>query len=163
MAVLEIRRYPDPILKRKATLVTDISSEIVQLAKDMVETMRSQRGIGLAANQVGYLLRVIVVDGLSTEEPIVMVNPEILAFEDEEVREEGCLSIPGYFEYLKRAKKVWVRGIDLQGQQLDIECEGLVARVFQHEIDHLDGILFVDRLSPVKRSLFKKNYEGKKG
>ncbi|MCX7857160.1 MAG: peptide deformylase [Deltaproteobacteria bacterium] len=159
MAILEIRKYPDPILRRKALPIKEISQELIDLSKNMIDTMRNASGIGLAANQVGYNLRLIVVDGLKTSGPLVVINPEIVSSEEEEIKEEGCLSIPGYFEFLKRSKRVIVKGIDLQEKELTIECEGIIARAFQHEIDHLDGILFIDRLSPIKRSLFRKEYK----
>lgn len=159
MAILEIKIYPDPILRKKTQPVREISEDIVKLAKDMVETMKARSGIGLAANQVGYTQRVIVVDRVEKDGPVVILNPEIIASEGEEIREEGCLSIPGYFEYLKRFKKVCVKGVDLEGKELEIEEEGIIARALQHEIDHLNGILFIDRLSPIKRSVFRKRYQ----
>lgn len=162
MAILEIRKYPDPTLRMKARSVREITEGILKLAEDMVETMKANKGIGLAANQVGFLHRVIVVDGLGKEGPMVILNPEIVQFEGEETREEGCLSIPGYFELLTRFRKVKVRGLDLEGKEIDFECDGIIARAIQHEIDHLEGILFIDRLSPVKRSFFRKNYLAKK-
>jgi len=161
MAILEIRKYPDPVLRKKATIVREITDDILRLSNEMIDTMKARGGIGLAANQVGFPIRVIVVDRLKNGKPLVLINPEIVMAEGEEVSEEGCLSIPGYFE-LKRSKKVLAKGLDLDGNELNIDCEGILARAIQHEIDHLDGILFVDRLSPVKRSLFRKAYETKR-
>jgi peptide deformylase len=162
MAILEIRKYPDPVLRKKATIVREITDDILRLSNEMIDTMKARGGIGLAANQVGFPIRVIVVDRLKNGKPLVLINPEIVMAEGEEVSEEGCLSIPGYFEFLKRSKKVLAKGLDLDGNELKIDCEGILARAIQHEIDHLDGILFVDRLSPVKRSLFRKAYETKR-
>jgi peptide deformylase len=162
MAILEIRKYPDPVLRKKATIVKEITDDILRLSNEMIDTMKARGGIGLAANQVGFPIRVIVVDRLKNGKPLVLINPEIVMAEGEEVSEEGCLSIPGYFEFLKRSKKVLAKGLDLDGNELNIDCEGILARAIQHEIDHLDGILFVDRLSPVKRSLFRKAYETKR-
>jgi peptide deformylase len=162
MAILEIRKYPDPVLRKKATIVREITDDILRLSNEMIDTMKARGGIGLAANQVGFPIRVIVVDRLKNGKPLVLINPEIVMAEGEEVSEEGCLSIPGYFEFLKRSKKVLAKGLDLDGNELNIDCEGILARAIQHEIDHLDGILFVDRLSPVKRSLFRKAYETKR-
>jgi len=162
MAILEIRKYPDPVLRKKATIVREITDDILRLSNEMIDTMKARGGIGLAANQVGFPIRVIVVDRLKNGKPLVLINPEIVMAEGEEVSEEGCLSIPGYFEFLKRSKKVLAKGLGLDGNELKIDCEGVLARAIQHEIDHLDGILFVDRLSPVKRSLFRKAYETKR-
>lgn len=161
MAILEIKKYPDPILRKKTHPVREISDEILRISKDMIETMKAKGGIGLAANQVGFTYRVVVVDGIEKNQPTVVLNPELIACEGEEIKEEGCLSIPGYFEFLSRFRRVLVRGVNLEGKDISVECEGIIARAFQHEIDHLNGILFIDRLSPVKRSLFRKTYQVK--
>jgi peptide deformylase len=122
--------------------------------------MTSSRGVGLAANQVGVPLRIFIVE-TGTEKrshPLVIINPEIVNSEGEEIAEEGCLSIPTFYENVKRAKKVLVTGIDDQGKDLILESEGILARACQHELDHLNGILFIDYLSPIKKKLFKKEY-----
>jgi peptide deformylase len=161
MAILyPIRKYPDSILRVVATPVKEITDEIRGLSADMVETMYAANGVGLAANQVGVSLRLIVIDTGSEKErnAIAVINPEIVEAADEEVAEEGCLSVPGFYEPVKRALHVSVRGIGLDGLETILRCTGLAARVFQHEIDHLDGILFIDHLSPLKRQLFRKEY-----
>ena len=160
MALHPIRKYPDPVLREVAREVTDVSDELCRLSEDMVETMRSARGIGLAANQVGFSVRLICVDpGLEKEDaPLILINPVITELGSDEAAEEGCLSLPGYYETVKRAKQVSVKAVTLEGKEFSIECEGLLARAFQHEIDHLNGILLVDHLSPIKRRLFRKEY-----
>ncbi len=159
MAIHQIRKYPDPVLRRVASRVTDVSDELCRLSEDMLETMRAARGIGLAANQIGHAIRIISLDvGEKESQPLVILNPEIVERASEEAAEEGCLSLPGFYETVKRAKKVLVKGVTVDGKEFTLECEGLLARAFQHEIDHLDGILFVDHLSPVKRQLFRKEY-----
>ena len=155
-----IRTYPDKVLRRIAKEVDDVTEDVCTLCNDMVETMQSARGVGLAANQVGVSLRVITVE-TGTEKhsaPLAIINPEIVVSEGEDAAEEGCLSIPAYYETVKRARKVTVSGTDVHGDRLTMECEGLLARACQHEIDHLNGILFVDHLSPVKKQLFKKEF-----
>jgi peptide deformylase len=159
MAVREILIIGDPILARKADPVERIDAEIVRLAKDMVETVHAAPGIGLAAPQVGVGKRVIVVDlsvGEDKDQLHVLVNPEVVAAEGEDVCEEGCLSVPDIREKVLRPRRVKVRGLDLEGRKVEIEGEDLQARALCHEIDHLDGVLFVDRLSSLKRALIKK-------
>ena len=159
MAVREILIIGDPILARKADPVERIDAEIVRLAKDMVETVHSAPGIGLAAPQVGVGKRVIVVDlsvGEDKDQLHVLVNPEVVAAEGEDVCEEGCLSIPDIREKVLRPRRVKVRGLDLEGRTVEIDGEDLLARALCHEIDHLEGVLFVDRLSSLKRALIKK-------
>jgi peptide deformylase len=155
-----IRTYPDKVLRKAAKEVTQVTDDVRQVCADMVETMCSARGIGLAANQIGISLRIIAVETGSEKQiaPLIIVNPEIIDLQGEDSGEEGCLSIPGFYETVKRAKKALVRGTDLEGKELRIECEGLLARACQHEVDHLNGILFVDHLSPVKKQLFKREY-----
>ena len=159
MAVREILIIGDPILARKADPVERIDAEIVRLAKDMVETVHAAPGIGLAAPQVGVGKRVIVVDlsvGEDKDQLHVLVNPEVVAAEGEDVCEEGCLSIPDIREKVLRPRRVKVRGLDLEGRTVEIDGEDLLARALCHEIDHLEGVLFVDRLSSLKRALIKK-------
>lgn len=155
MAVLLIRRYGDPVLRRRASPVTEITPEIQRLIDDMVETMYDALGIGLAATQVGVPHRILVVD-VGRGEARVYVNPEIVEQDGQVVGEEGCLSLPGIFADVARAKRVVVEGRDREGRPIREEAQGLMARVFQHEIDHLDGVLFIDRLSPAKKTLLKR-------
>ncbi len=154
----EILIYPNELLKKKAERVEEFSEEIRNLANDMIETMYKRGGVGLAANQVGVLKRVIVIDLNSGKEGqgrnrLVLVNPEIISAEGEIVREEGCLSFPGLYKKVKRAAYVKVRAQNLDGEEFFVEGEELLARVLQHEIDHLNGIVFIDRLSPLQRRL----------
>ena len=162
MALREIRKFPDPVLRRKTDRVTNINGTIERLIDDMVETMHAAPGVGLAANQVGVSVQVAVID-LSTREEkerrrplLVIINPEVLSMEGSVVEEEGCLSIPEYAEKVKRAARVKVRAQDRTGKIFELEAEGLMAKALQHEIDHLNGLLFIDRLSPLKKSIFKR-------
>jgi peptide deformylase len=167
MSVREICKYPDPVLRKKTQPVEKIDPAIDRLIDDMVETMHAAPGVGLAANQVGVPLQLAVIDLTSSEDrkkgklqPIlVIINPEILSQEGSVVEEEGCLSIPEYAETVKRAAKVKVRATDRHGKPFELEAEGLMAKALQHEIDHLNGVLFVDRLSPLKKSVFKRKYK----
>jgi peptide deformylase len=167
MAILEIRKFPDPVLRKRTDPVEKIDGTLDRLIEDMIETMHDAPGVGLAANQVGVSLQLAVIDVTSREERekgrqrplIVIFNPEILSMEGSVVEEEGCLSIPEYAETVKRAVKVKVRAQDRAGKVFEIETEGLLAKALQHEIDHLNGILFVDRLSPLKKSMFKRKYK----
>jgi peptide deformylase len=159
MAILEIVKYPDPILKKKTQPISHIDEDLRRLVADMAETMYSAPGVGLAAPQVGSNLRVAVLDVTKADDPrnlIVLINPEILAAEGECKWEEGCLSIPDCNEEVKRMKKVFVRFQNLQGEQTDLVGEDLLGIALQHEIDHLDGILFIDRLSRLKRDFVKR-------
>lgn len=159
MAILEIVKYGNPVLVKRAEEIKKIDQNIIKLAQDMVLTMHAAPGIGLAAPQVNQSIRLITVDisvGESEKELIVLVNPEILSQEGEQVEEEGCLSVPGIQEKILRPARVVMKGIDLNGMEREIEAEGILARVFCHEIDHLNGRLFIDRLSPLKRTLIKK-------
>ncbi|HTG01726.1 MAG TPA: peptide deformylase [Nitrospirota bacterium] len=161
MAIRTICTYPDPVLKNKTARVEHIDASLNRLIEDMIETMRAAPGVGLAANQVGVPLQLAVIDVSGREEGekhplIVIINPEIISQEGSVVEEEGCLSIPDYSEKVKRSALVKVRAQDRTGRQFEIEAEGLLAKALQHEIDHLNGILFVDRLSPLKKSIFKR-------
>ncbi len=162
MALLEIRKFPDPVLRKKTNRVTKINGEIDRLITDMVETMHAAPGVGLAANQVGVSLQLAVIDLSPREEKekrhplLVIINPEIISSEGSVVEEEGCLSIPDYAEKVKRSARVKVRAQDRNGKVFELEAEGLLAKALQHEIDHLNGMLFVDRLSPLKKSIFKR-------
>ena len=165
MALREICTYPDPVLRKKTSRVERIDSSLDRLIKDMVETMQAAPGVGLAANQVGVPLQLAVIDLSSREDEeqrhplLVIINPEILAMEGSVIEEEGCLSIPDYAEKVKRAVRVKVRAQDRTGKSFELEAEGLMAKALQHEIDHLNGLLFVDRLSPLKKSFFKRRYK----
>jgi len=165
MALRQICTYPDPVLREKTKHVERIDSSIERLIKDMVETMHAAPGVGLAANQVGVSLQLAVID-LSTREDegqrhplLVIINPEILSMEGAVVEEEGCLSIPDYSEKVQRAARVKVRALDRTGKPFELETDGLLAKALQHEIDHLNGLLFVDKLSPLKKNLFKRRFK----
>ena len=160
MAKLSILQFPDPRLRIRARPVTSVTAEIGRLAADMLETMYAAPGIGLAATQVGVDQRVVVLDiSEKGNEPRVFVNPEILGRSGTETMQEGCLSVPGVFEEVERAERVRVRALDGNGQVLEFDAEGLLAVCIQHEIDHLDGKLFVDYLSELKRQRIRKRLE----
>jgi peptide deformylase len=162
MALLKIHHYPDPVLKKMAVPITDFDEALRQLAHDMAETMYAAPGIGLAAPQVGISKRLTVIDCSSREEEaslLVLINPEIVEREGESYEEEGCLSVPEYYAKVSRSAVVKVRFQGLGGETHLIEAQGLTAIACQHEIDHLDGILFVDHLSPLKRSIFRKKWK----
>lgn len=169
--------YPDPALRKKSTPVEEIDDDLIQLLDDMADTMYQAPGIGLAAPQVGVTKRVLVADikprerveGTEEDEEILLppdrselielINPEIVFSDGEIIGEEGCLSIPGFVSDVKRKYEIVVEGYNREGEAIQIECEDLLARVFQHEIDHLDGILFIDRLGRLKRELLKKKID----
>ena len=152
MAILRILRYPDPRLYKVAAKVSRVDSEIRKLIKDMAQTMYAAPGIGLAATQVDVHKRVIVIDISETRDQLrVFVNPEILEASGEAECEEGCLSVPGIYEKVRRAEHVKVRALDAEGRQYVLEAEGLLAVCVQHETDHLEGKVFVDYLSRLKR------------
>jgi peptide deformylase len=153
MAVLTILRYPDPRLEKVAQPVGRVDDSIRQLVRDMAETMYAAPGIGLAATQVDIHKRVIVLDVSDTRDQLlVLINPEILALEGEQECEEGCLSVPGVYDVVKRAQKVKVRALDGAGQPFELVAEGLLAVCIQHEMDHLEGKVFVEYLSRLKQS-----------
>jgi peptide deformylase len=159
MALRPVLQFPDPRLKRKSAPVTEISDEIRQLAADMIEVMYDEPGIGLAAPQVGEAIRLIVMDTDWTEEgaerkPGVMLNPEIIAREGQITWNEGCLSVPDFTAEVERSARVRVRYQDLDGNTREEDVSELRAVCFQHEIDHLDGILFIDRISRLKRTMY---------
>ncbi len=161
MAVLEILEFPDPRLRTVATPVSSVTDKHRQLLDDMLETMYAAPGIGLAATQVNIHERILVID-LSEEQnnPLVFINPEVEVL-DKELGEydEGCLSVPGYYETVNRPQRIAVKALDRDGQPFAQEIEGLLAICLQHEIDHLDGKLFVDYLSPLKRNRIRKKLE----
>ena len=164
MALREIRTYPDPVLRNKTSRVERVDSALDRLIEDMVETMHAAPGVGLAANQVGVPLQLAIVDLSSRENEeqrhplLVIINPELIVMEGSVLEEEGCLSIPDYAEKVRRAARVTVRAQDRTGKQFELEAEGLMAKALQHEIDHLNGLLFVDRLSSLKKHLFKRRF-----
>lgn len=144
MAVRQIRTAPDPVLKRKAKKIHTIDGSVKKLVRDMLETMYADPGrVGLAAPQVGVSLRVIVI-GIPEEEEIVLVNPEIVRRRGERIIDEGCLSVPGYFGQIERSESVTVKGRDQNGKEVRIKAEGLLAQALEHEIDHLNGKLYID-------------------
>ena len=154
MAVLPIVQYPDDVLRAKAKPVTEFDEELAKLAADMVETMHEAPGVGLAAPQIDVSRRLIVVDpdaGGEHSEVRVFVNPEILDSEGREADQEGCLSIPDFTDKVQRATRIVVRAQTLDGDSFELEAEDFLARVIQHEVDHLDGILFIDRLRGLRR------------
>jgi peptide deformylase len=147
MATLPIRTVPDPILREKTRRIGSIDASVKRLIADMRETLNAEEGrAGLAAPQVGSSLRVAVISVPEVEEDIVLVNPEIVRRKGERIITEGCLSIPGYFGELKRAETVTAKALDANGKEFRIKGEGLLAQALEHEIDHLDGILYIDRL-----------------
>ena len=156
MALLPILRFPDPRLKKVALPVDNVDDEVRRLAHDMAETMYEAPGIGLAATQVDVHRRVIVIDISETRDQLlVVINPELIASEGEQVGEEGCLSVPGIYDKVERAERVVVRYLDLDGNVQTIEAEGLLAVCLQHEMDHLQGKVFVEHLSPLKQMRIK--------
>lgn len=162
MALRTILEYPDPRLRIKAQpmAAADFTPELAQLIDDMFETMYAAPGIGLAATQVDFHKRLLIIDvSNDREEPLVFINPEILAKEGVATLEEGCLSVPGVFDDVVRAAKVRVRALDRNGQQFERECDDILAVCVQHEMDHLEGKLFVDYLSQLKRERIRKKLE----
>jgi peptide deformylase len=160
MAILKILEYPDPRLRKKAVPVTAVDDALRQLIDDMFETMYDAPGIGLAATQVDVHRRLLVADvSAEKDDPYVLINPEIVARDGVEVSEEGCLSVPGYYEEVERAEHVRVKYLDRNGESIEADFEGLLAVCVQHEIDHLDGRLFVDYLSEAKRQRIRKRLE----
>ncbi|MDR0498144.1 MAG: peptide deformylase [Holophagales bacterium] len=162
MAVRQVITWGDPRLKNKNRDVEDWTPELDQLVADMFETTASQEGAGLAAPQVGINIRLAVVDVSSGADPaqkVVLINPEIIREEGEQIGEEGCLSIPGFTEVLKRPMKVWIKNRKPNGDWEELEAEELRARAFCHEIDHLHGRLFVEHLGPVKRNIIQRKYQ----
>lgn len=157
---LPIYTYDHPVLKQKTTRIANIDDAVLTLALNMMETMKHAHGIGLAANQVGQSLAMTVVDISETDgnehvKPLVLINPEIVDADGEAVFEEGCLSLPGLREEVKRPEQIFLKYIDPNGNEITTESDGLLARVIQHEIDHLNGIYFFERLSKLKQALVK--------
>ena len=154
----------DSVLRKKCLKVENIDETLVTLADDMIETMYAASGLGLAANQVGVASDLFVIDvGIEKEkrDPVIIINPVITASEEEVIAEEGCLSIPEIFAQVKRSQHVEVKGYDLKGNELRYEAEGFLARAFQHEMDHLNGVLLWDNLSKVKRDILQRKFKKK--
>jgi peptide deformylase len=159
MAKLAILEYPDPRLRIRAEPVTKVDSEVRQLVDDLQETMYAADGIGLAATQVDRHLRVIVIDiSDARNEPYCFINPEIIEASGETTSSEGCLSVPEYYDSVARAERIRVRALDREGKRFEIEASGMLAVCIQHEMDHLEGKLFVDYLSEMKRQRLRKKY-----
>ena len=160
MAKLKILEFPDPRLRKKAQPVEMVDQALKQLIDDMFETMYDAPGIGLAATQIDVHRRLLVADvSADKNEPWVLINPVIFEQDGVEVTEEGCLSVPGYYEEVQRAEHIRVRYLDRDGIEVESEFDGLLSVCVQHEIDHLDGKLFVDYLSPLKRQRIRKKLE----
>ena len=160
MAIRTILEFPDPRLRTRAQPVSRFDADLHRIVDDMLETMYAAPGIGLAATQVDVHQRLIVIDlSADRNDPLVLINPEILVREGEVATEEGCLSVPGYFDEVKRAAKIRVRAQDRDGNTLERDCEEMLAVCVQHEMDHIDGKLFVDYLSNLKRERVRKKLE----
>ena len=160
MALLNILHYPDPRLRRVAAPVTEVGEDVRRLVDDMAETMYAAPGIGLAAIQVNVPKRVVVIDVSDTRDQLLaLINPQIVEKDGEQVFEEGCLSVPGVYDEVTRAAHVKLRALDRNGQPFEMEATGLLATCIQHEIDHLDGKVFVDYLSRLKQTRIRKRLE----
>jgi peptide deformylase len=160
MALLDILEYPDPRLRTKAQPVTQVDDALRQLIDDMFETMYAAPGVGLAATQVDRHLRFMVIDvSEAKDEPRVFINPEILVRTGSQVYQEGCLSVPGIYADVTRADTVRVRALDRHGEAYELDADGLLAVCIQHEMDHLEGKVFVDYLSPLKREMVRRKLE----
>jgi peptide deformylase len=160
LSILTILEFPDDRLRKKAVAVKTVDDKIKKLVDDMLDTMYESHGVGLAATQVNVHQRVIVIDvSDEKDEPLFLINPEIIEKDGIKEGEEGCLSVPGFFEKVNRAERVKVRALNRDGQSYEFEATDLLATCVQHEIDHLDGKLFVDYISPLKRQRIKKKLE----
>ena len=156
MAVRRIVTYGTPLLRQRTKEVANLNGDLQQLIDDMVETMYAAPGVGLAANQVGSPHRLFVANPADDRDPsklLVVINPDVVETDGEIVAEEGCLSIPDFREEVRRAHRVLLRGLDRNGKPIEVDGRELLARIFQHEMDHLNGLFFVDRLSPAKRDI----------
>ena len=164
MALLPIKNCLDPVLRKQCQIIKNIDEELVTLSEDMIETTLAAPGVGLAANQIGIPLRLFVVNmGIETDKDnlITLINPEITAMEGSEIGEEGCLSIPNMFAEVNRAIQIEVKAFDLNGNDVRFETKGYLARALQHEMDHLNGVLFWDSLGKVKRDILKRKFKKK--
>ena len=162
MALLEIKNCLDPVLRKLCRPIENIDEELITLAENMVETTLAAPGVGLAANQIGLPWRLFVVNiGVETDKDnlVTVVNPEITAMEGSELGEEGCLSIPDVISEVNRASQIEIKGYDLDGNEVRYEAQGYLARAFQHEMDHLNGVLFWDNLGKVKRDILKRKFK----
>ncbi len=160
MAIHKIIYLPDPRLREISKPVTDFDEKLQTLIEDMFETMYDARGVGLAAAQIGINIRLSVIDVVGDKKnQIVIVNPEIIASEGEKKFDEGCLSVPGAYDTVTRAEKVTVKALDRHGKPFEIQAEGLLAECLQHEIDHMNGKLFIDLLSPLKKAMARKKLD----
>jgi peptide deformylase len=162
MAIRTILHYPDPRLRHKAQPVAQVTPEIERLIEDMAETMYAAPGVGLAATQIGEPHRIFIVDVAAEDEPsnlLVFINPELVRQDGEEQGPEGCLSFPGITEDIKRAKRVTVRAIDRQGKPFELSADGLLAVAIQHESDHLDGVLMIDRMGVLKKRIVQRKMQ----
>ena len=164
MALLPIKNCFDPVLRKQCQVIKNIEEELVTLSEDMIETTLAAPGVGLAANQIGIPWRLFVVNmGVETHKDnlITLINPEITAMEGSELGEEGCLSIPDMIAEVNRATQIEVKAIDLNGNDVRFEAKGYLARALQHEMDHLNGVLFWDSLGKVKRDIMKRKFKKK--
>ena len=164
MALLPIKNCLDPVLRKQCQIIKNIDGELVTLSEDMIETTLAAPGVGLAANQIGIPWRLFVVNmGVETDKDnlITLINPEITAMEGSELGEEGCLSIPDIIAEVNRATQIEVKAIDLNGNDIRFEAKGYLARALQHEMDHLNGVLFWDSLGKVKRDILKRKFKKK--
>jgi peptide deformylase len=160
LSVLTILEFPDERLRKKAAEVQVVDGKIKKLVDDMLETMYLAKGIGLAATQVNVHQRIVVIDvSEEKDNPLCLINPEIIAKDGVEESEEGCLSVPGFFEIVKRAEHIKVKALDKEGKPFEMEADALLAVCIQHELDHLEGKLFVDYISSLKRQRIKKKLE----
>jgi peptide deformylase len=165
MAVLEILKYPHPLLKKRCMKVEEVNDEIKSLIQNMAETMYEANGVGLAACQVGVPLKVIVLDVSpidSQQGLFAIINPEIISDEGEVDHEEGCLSVPDFFDKVKRKEKVCVRGLSPEGKEIEVKGEGILGFALQHEIDHLNGVLILDKMSGLKREIYRRKLKKEK-
>ena len=163
MAVLKVVKFPEAVLKTRAETVKSITDEDRHLVRDMIDTMYAENGVGLAANQVGVLKKIFVASpDQERGKELVFFNPEIIRKEGVLKEFEGCLSIPEFYEPVRRAKRVWMRAMKLDGKIVEVQAEGLLSRIFQHETDHLNGFLFIDRLGFLKGRSARKKLLGKR-
>jgi peptide deformylase len=160
MALLTVLQYPDKRLRLKAAPIAVVDAKIQKMVDDMFETMYEESGVGLAATQVNIQQRIVVMDiSEDKKSPICVINPEIMSFEGTQYEVEGCISFPGMFDKVERAEKVILRALDRDGNSFEMQAEGLLAICIQHEVDHLDGILFMDHLSRLKQDRMAKKIE----
>ncbi len=161
MAILDIIKYPDKVLMLKTAPVEEFNNELQSLIDDMIETMYAAPGVGLAANQVGVSSQILIIDASTEDEKvplITLINPVQTCSEGEAEIEEGCLSLPGYYTIVKRAERVVVKGLDRDGEEIEVEGDGLLSRALQHEMDHLNGTMLIDRIGRIKKEFFKKRF-----